>query len=368
MTARAIGESDDMVTALTLSLALSVEPLPRVQVSLQAPPVVLMVRAGTSQAQQRRERKLYDELSVALDGFMLMSQDADRDGFERLPLSEQIAAVLPVAQANGASIVVWLGFPLPNQVMLHLIALGSGRALVRTIESDRSAVAESSLALMARELLGTAYLFEPPKSVPLEVQAVVKTVKQQIGMPAEPPTPTVVAPPPPPPPTPGHWALWGRVESGYALVGHVDAAPTIGLSAALERRFPLRIDASVAVTGSYGAITRPELASSMWTLGGAVSAYRGFGDGLLTAGPTVSAGVAWARFQAAGVTLSTALPRFSAGAQARVDIAKGPAVSALLSLDYLPLRPELRSAESQVLFRSPTLELHLAIGLGWQGL
>jgi hypothetical protein len=358
-----------MVTALAMSLLLSAEPLPRVQVSLQAPPVVLMVRAGTSQAQQRRERKLYDELAVALDGFMLMSQDADREGFERLPLSEQIAAVLPVAQGNGASIVVWLGFPLPNQVMLHLIALGSGRALVRTIESDRSSVAESSLALMARELLGTAYLFEPPKSVPLEVQAVVTTVKQQIGVAAAPPPPpTVVEPPPPPPPTPGHWALWGRLESGYGLVGHVDASPSLGLSALLERRFPFRIDAAVLVAGSYGAISRSDLTSSVWMLGGGVTAYRGFGDGIVSAGPTLSATLHFARFQAAAVPLSTALPRFSAGAQARVDIAKGPAVSALLSIDYLPLRPELRSAENQVLFRSPTLELHLAIGVGWQGL
>lgn len=357
-----------MVWALALSVVVSAEPTPRPKVSLEAPPVLLMVRAGKTADQQRRERKLYDELAVALDGFMLMSQDAEQPDFVRLALSDQIAAVLPIAQGNGASIVVWLGFPLPNQVMLHLIALGSGRALVRTIESERSAVAESSLALMARELLGTAYLFEPPKSVPLEVRQVVQTVKQQIDVTQGAPSPVVVEAPPPPPPS-GHWALWLRVDSGLGLVDQIDAAPTLGASVALERRLPFRLDASLAAAASFGALTRTELAGSrVLTVGGALALYRGFGSGPLTAGPALGVNVSWARFDAAQVALSTVLPRLSAGAQARLDIAKGPAVNVQLSLDTLPFRPELRSAENQVLFRAPLLELRLAMGLGWQGL
>src|SRR5207302_1488601 len=99
---------------------------------------------------------------------------------------EQIAEVLPDATRNGAMAVVWLSFPLHHQVMLHLVALGSGRALVRTIETNRSPISEATLALMARELLGTAYLFEPPADVPLQIHEVVQSVKKTIPPDPEP--------------------------------------------------------------------------------------------------------------------------------------------------------------------------------------
>src|SRR6266404_5744908 len=126
------------------------------------PPVVLMIRSAATADGQRREEKLMDQLILTLDSFMLMSQPSERPDFTRLSLDEQIAAVLPEARRNDTMAVVWMSFPLANQVMVHLVALGSGRALVRTIESDRSRASERTLALITRELLGTAYLFEPP--------------------------------------------------------------------------------------------------------------------------------------------------------------------------------------------------------------
>src|SRR5207244_11676030 len=107
-----------------------------------------------------------------------------------------------------------------HQIMLHLVAIGSGGALVRTIETTRSPISETTLALMARELLGTAYLFESPKDVPLEVTAVVRGGKAQI-----PPDPqsVVVAPPTPPPVEPGApWSLWLGLSAAYPLSGGED--------------------------------------------------------------------------------------------------------------------------------------------------
>lgn len=337
----------------------------------QPPPVVMLIRAATNPAQQKREKRLYDELGLALDGFMLMAQDAEQPDFHKLSLSDQLANVLPVAQKNDAQIVVWLGFPLANQVMLHVVALGTGRALVRTLESDRTPVAESTLALMARELLGTAYLFDPPKSVPLEVRNVVQSVRKQIDavQPTPPPPAPVVVEQPKPPPIveSGRWALWLRGETGAPLAGQVDAAPSLGLGVGLERRLPARIDVAVFASGSYAAIARPDVSSSLVTLGGAVNAFRGFGEGPLTAGPWLSAGLSWASFDAGVDTrITTALPRFAAGLQSRVDVAHGPALNATLSLAWQPLRAELRTTDSQVLFRSATLELHLAVAVGWQ--
>ena len=128
------------------------------------PPTVVMVRVGTPLEVDRREKKFYDELTVALDGFMLMAVPAPRPDFSTLALGMQIAEVLPEARANDALAVVWMSFPLPKQVLVHLVALGSGRAFVRTIETDRSSSAALTLALVARELLGTAYLFAAPQS------------------------------------------------------------------------------------------------------------------------------------------------------------------------------------------------------------
>lgn len=336
----------------------------------EPPPVVLLVRAATNPAQQKREKRLYDELGLALDGFMLMAQDAEQSDFHKLSLSDQLASVLPVAQKNDAQIVVWLGFPLANQVMLHVVALGSGRALVRTLESDRTPVAESTLALMARELLGTAYLFDPPKSVPLEVRNVVQSVRKQIDsvQPAPPPAPVVVEQPKPPPIVEsGRWAIWLRGETGAPLAGQVDAAPSLGLGLGLERRLPARIDVALFASGSYAAIARPDVSSALVTLGGSINAFRGFGEGPLTAGPWLSAGLSWASFDAgADAKLTAALPRFAAGLQSRVDVAHGPALNATLSFAWQPLRAELRTTDSQVLFRSATLELHLAVAVGWQ--
>lgn len=358
-----------MKPVLALTLFLGLDAIAAEQVRLQAPPVLLMVRAATNPAQQKRERKLYDELALALDGFMLMSQDAEDPNFPKLALSDQLATVLPIAQKNDASIVVWLGFPLANQVMLHVVALGSGRALIRTIESDRSPVAESTLALMARELLGTAYLFEPPKSVPLEVQAVVQSVRKEIDKVQPAPAP----PPAPPPPKPvitesGRWAVWLRGQSGAPLAGQIDAAPTLGLGLGLERRLPARIDLALFASGAGGAIAREDLRGSfLFMLGGTLTAYRGFGEGPLTAGPWLGASVHWSSFDAGPeARAQTVLPTFEAGLQARVDSPHGPTLNATLSAAWLPLRAELRTTDSQVLFRTAALELHLGVGVGWQ--
>ncbi|MDP3235427.1 MAG: hypothetical protein Q8N26_21775 [Myxococcales bacterium] len=334
-------------------------------VRVNAPPVVVMIRAATNASEQRRERRLFDELGVVLDDFMLMALDAEQPNFARLPLADQIASVLPVAQANGAQIVVWLSFPLQNQVMLHLIALGSGRALVRTIESERSSVAESTMALMARELLGTAYLFEPPKEVPLQVRAVVQGVKAQLNV-VE--TPTVVAPPPPAPPT-GRWSLWLRADGNVPVSGQVDAAPGFRLSLGVERRLPARIDVALSAVGAYGAVNRPAaMGASMVSIGGGLSAFRGFGPGALTGGPFVSAGAHWSSFSVGAIRLSTVLPRFEAGAQARLEADRGPSFSAAVGVALIPLRVELQGADSQTLFRTALLEVFLSIGVGWLGL
>jgi hypothetical protein len=71
---------------------------------------------------------------------------------------------------------------------------------------------------------------------------------------------------------------------------------------------------------------------------------------------------------AAGTSTTGLLPTFELGAQGRSEVERGPNVSAGLSLAYTPIRAELMSDTSQVLFRTPLLELRFSVGLSWRGL
>jgi hypothetical protein len=193
----------------------------------------------------------------------------------------------------------------------------------------------------------------------------VQTVKQQLNV-VE--APAVVAPPPPAPPT-GRWSAWLRVDGNVPVFGQLDAAPGFRLSLGAERRLPFRIDVGLSAVGAYGAVNRPAaMGASVWSVGGALSAYRGFGPGTLTGGPFVSAGAHWSSFAVGSTRLSTVLPRFEVGAQARLEADRGPSLSAGVGLALTPLRVELQGADSQTLFRTALLEVFLSIGVGWLGL
>jgi hypothetical protein len=355
------------LTAALLGQALAAAPAPpSAAVATKAPPVVILVRAAAEPAMQRHEQRLFEELGFALDGFMLLSQDAGRADFGNVSLAEQIATVLPDAKANEAVAVIWLSFPLANQMMLHLVTLGPGRTLIRTIETDRKPVSASALALMAREMLGTAYLFEPPVDVPAEVHEVVEHVKAQI--PPE-PAPAAAAAPPPPPETGSPWAAWLRVQTSFPVAGGAGAVPVVGFGIAGEYRAPWRVDASLAVDARYGVLTSPIAAGENFlTAGATAKVYRGFAFRSLSLGPQLSAGVAYARFTATGqAPVQAALPALAAGLELRSETARGPSVGLSLSLAYYPVIAELRAADASVIYRLPTLELVFGLALGWMG-
>jgi hypothetical protein len=323
----------------------------------------MMIRAATTVEGQRREQRLFDELGLALDGFMLLNQKSDQPDFARHSLSDQIAAVLPEAKRNNAMAVVWMSFPLANQVMLHLVALGSGRAFVRSIETDRSPVSEAALALMARELLGTAYLFEPPASVPAEVKEVVRTVKQEI--PAE-PVPTLAAVPAPP--TGAPWGIWLRTQMGYPIAGGADAIPVLHLGVAAERKMPFDIEASLGLDARYGVVARPQAAGAQFLFGGAtLSLFRGFPAGV-SVGPCAKATFGYASFRAAGGTVGFWVPSFLLGVQARRPDTTGANLAVTVAVSYLPMAAELVAADNQLLYRTPVFELTFGLEVGWTGL
>ncbi|MBS1149472.1 MAG: hypothetical protein H6Q89_1170 [Myxococcaceae bacterium] len=172
---------------ISLALALWVSAAPGLKVSTKAPPVVVMVRTDSKGAFDRTQARLFEELTLLLDNFMLMSTPVAERDFPRRTLAEQIALVMPVAKANEAVAIVWLAEPAPGQLMLHLVALGTGRTLVRSIDFDRKSQSEAALALMLRELLGTAFLYSA-NPIP-EVRQVLGQLKQAYPLAFNPPAP-----------------------------------------------------------------------------------------------------------------------------------------------------------------------------------
>lgn len=325
------------------------------------PPTVVMIRVGSPADVERREKKFYEELTVALDGFMVMGVPAPRADFSSLSLATQIAEVLPEARANDALAVVWMSFPLPKQVLVHVVALGSGRAFVRTIETDRSSSAEVNLALVARELLGTAYLFDAPQSLPVEVKKVVSTVREQIA----PSEPVVVAPPPPPEPI-HPFELWARGSMDYPLAGGIGAAPVARGGLGVSLRLPFHFIAGLAVEAGGSRVMRGPVDASAVLLGGHLSLYRGFDVAKVSLGPQLLAGLEAAWFSVSDQVLTSALPSVQLGLHARTEN-RGAAVGVSVLAGYQPLGAELRD-DTTTLFRTANLKLTFVLSVGWEGL
>lgn len=193
-------------------LCLSLQAGPRVA----AAPMVLVVRTEASPDAARREQKLYEQLSIALDDFAVMLTAPPEPGFADLKLPEQVAIALSEAESTSAVAVAWLVLPAPKQVMVHLVARGTGRTLIKTVEATTGPQAESTLAVVVRELLGTAFLFEPSPELPTSLQSVVREVRAQV-------TPTA---PTPPPPAPLAWRA--QVVSSTRTVSQQGASLSLG--------------------------------------------------------------------------------------------------------------------------------------------
>ena len=239
--------------ALGVALLLSTAAGPKGLVSANPPPVLVMVRTPGNAAFEKSQQRLHEELTLLLDSFMVILTSVEVRDFARKALADQIAVVLPLAKTNDAVAVVWLAEPLPGQMMLHLVARGTGRTLVRTLEFDRKSQSENVLALMLRELLGTAFLYEPVRTVPEPVRNVVSAVRRTMPAMEEltPPSPATIIVRPPAPDVLVRTCRWCLRLAGGTLLesGLSDAVgPTARYGASLNASVMLdRFDLGLAV-------------------------------------------------------------------------------------------------------------------------
>jgi hypothetical protein len=185
-----------------------------------------------------REDRFVDELSMVLDGVSIQVERPADPEFAEHALGDQIAHVRTLIDKHGAVAATWLTEASPDMLLLHLVVVSTGRALVRLVETRPRPGFETDLALAARELLGTAFLFDrapgPAQGDP--IATVVESVRQEAAPPA--PAPVVQVGPTQPeshPPEPS-WAVAAELRFEGGIVDARGPRLYPGGALALDRR------------------------------------------------------------------------------------------------------------------------------------
>ncbi len=365
------------MSALVLAMMLSAAP--RGVVNASAPPVLVMVRTSGNSSFEKSQQRLHEELTLLLDSFMVILTPVEAKDFARKPLADQIAIVLPLSRKDDAVAVVWLAEPLPGQMMLHLVAMGTGRTMVRTLEFDRRSQSENVLALMLRELLGTAFLYEPVPQIPTAVRTLVAAVRKTMPDIDElvPPPPQPVRPPAPTPaPLRCDWCL--RIAGGPLLEAGLGEA--IGPTAryGISTNTTIRLDAfdvglAFDVLGFGSIVSAYRLGSTSVPLL-ATGAWRALRTTTVKAGPVIGLGTELSFTSAIPLTTSAgALSLFTAGpvafvgfeAQMRLGLVS---LFGRLDVFFRTRRPQLiEITADDVAWELSAATLRLSIGVAWEG-
>jgi hypothetical protein len=264
-------------------------------------PVLLLVLTATEDAAAEREQRLRTELALTLDGFDVRAVESGDVGFPGLALSDKLALIQLWVDRNGAVATTWVEEAPSGQVLLHLVALATGRALVRIVEAERGPDTEAELALAARELLGEAYLFGPATGDPA-VEQVVSAVQAQVAPPPTAAPPVVVAPSPRAPTTRPEpvWGVLPLARVGGGLYGHRGPHLQAGGGLAVERRLGSGGFARLMLGAAGGprGTTRDGLVTGLVVEPVAALGYA-WTFWVLSLGPVVELAAPWSRLELA---------------------------------------------------------------------
>ncbi|MBN2528095.1 MAG: hypothetical protein JXR76_17015 [Deltaproteobacteria bacterium] len=238
-----------------------------------AKPVVIVFSGTASEGRSAMEEQFIVSLQLALDRFSVREVDVSHEPFTSLPLSERLEVIGQHTAVYDAVASVWIEQTNRQQVLLHLVAIGTGRALVRIIEAKNSPSAAEELAFAAQELLGEAYLFEQTPSSP-QLAYAVNRVKETIQIPPETPLSRV--------------ALIALFTLSRSIAGHI--GPSLYLGGGMDVFVPLgsRFFVRFGAGGSSGP-NASFADGNLTTRGGYIRAMAGFRSQLwmLSIGPYV---------------------------------------------------------------------------------
>jgi hypothetical protein len=143
----------------------------------------------------------------------------------------------------------WLTEASPDLLLLHLVVVSTGRALVRLVETRAQPGFEADLALAARELLGTAFLFDrPPQPATDPVGRVVESVREQAAPPPATAAERLTRP---------DWALVAEFRLEGGLVGHEGPTLLPGGALTLERRLVAGLGGRLSACVAGGPLGPP---------------------------------------------------------------------------------------------------------------
>ncbi|MCP4674128.1 MAG: hypothetical protein GY854_01130 [Deltaproteobacteria bacterium] len=142
-------------------------------------PVLIVLMLGEDEKSRKRDQRFVTELKLALDGFTIKRIETGVDDFPSLLLPERIEHIRPFVEEFDAVATTWVEDTGDKAILLNMVALSTGRALVRIVETQSGPGAETALALAAQELLGEAYLFSPTHEE-AAIERVVKQVKNEV--------------------------------------------------------------------------------------------------------------------------------------------------------------------------------------------
>lgn len=206
---------------------------------------VLVLHLSESPETQAREQRFSEELALALEGVAVVSEAAPPT-FAAMPLSEQLAWVRAHATEPTCAATLWLSF-MGDSVLLHLVALQTERALVRIVRAKQRPSFEAELSLLAKELMGEAYLFAAKTPVSKPISKAVAAARLKVrGTPRESP----------------RFELQSAVEATLGLQGGVGPRSQLGAGLGLGLRSWKQLWLSLAaygLTGPNGQVDGTEL-------------------------------------------------------------------------------------------------------------
>ena len=182
-------------------------------------PILAVIRIAGDPVSEAHEQRFVEELTLILGEMQVDVKKMEVPGYARLPLTEQLAVIEPLFARQEAVAVSWLTEMSPGRFVLCVVVWGTGRAMVRLLEAGTSDGFEEDLALAAAELLGSAYLFEPPLRKEDPMREVAEAAREKVVA-------QVSAAAPSPPPTAPSLAEGRDVSLGAA--GAIEAGVAAG--------------------------------------------------------------------------------------------------------------------------------------------
>lgn len=343
---------------------LSLSAAPRVRPA----PIFLVLSTAGNPAQVGREARLHDEVSLLLDSSGVQSQSVEDPTFQARPLAEQLQVVLELANHNEAVGVLWLAEPAQGQLMVHVVGIGTGRSLIRTLEFDQRSGSEKALALIVRELLGTAFLQATPESVAPGLAEVVRGVRRDLPADA-----ALDAKPPPVAEEPARpWSFSASALAGVALAGSQGRFSSIGGQLRGERRLTAALH--VGFTAELHAARDLQPAAQVSSLEIPFGVTAGWvvpvGDFALVPRLSLLPGLnlLWATDGVTTTSNQVWTLRARAGLGWRTPRANPLQLLLELSLDAVTLRGAVRAEPSGLeAWKAPWLELNVAAGFFGEG-